>query len=220
MVKKRKKTSKPMEFLKAAIVIALIGLVLRIFIFMPYRIADPSMENALYEGDFMLTSKLSYSSGTPQVGDLVVFEHPLRIDEIRSGRVAAVEGQTVEILDKLVYVDDEQLEIFGNIKHVDNRVIPESYGNRDYLQPYQVPAGAVYILGDNRDEAEDSRNFGVVNLENIKGKALFVYWSWRPDPEAPEWESPYIFPAVKILFYNLVHFPSRIGWDRLGASGN
>jgi len=209
-----------MEFLKAAIVVVLIGLALRVFVFLPYSAPDSSMENALYEGDFLLTSKLSYSSGMPDIGDMVVFEHPLEIDEIRSGRVVALEGQTVEILDKLVYVDDELLAEFDKTKHVDNKVIPESYGHRDYLQPYQVPAGMVYILCDNRDEAEDSRNFGAVSVENIRGKALFVYWSWRPDPESPEWESPYIIPAVQILFYNLLHFPLRIGWGRLGASGN
>jgi len=209
-----------MEFLKAAIVVILIGLVLRIFIVMPYISDNADMENGLYDGDYLIVSKLSYSSGTPQSGDLVVFEHPFKIGEMKAGRVIATEGQTIEIVDKIVYIDDTPIEDYANVTHSDNRILPETYSNRDYLQPVQVPAGAVYILGDNRDIAEDSRNFGPINVDNVAGRGLFVYWSWRPDPDAPEWESPYIIPAVQILFYNLFHFPSRLRLDRLGASGN
>lgn len=208
-----------MEFLKAAIVVVLIGLVLRIFIFLPFKCDNPDMENALYQGDYLIVSKLSYNAGTPQAGDLVVFEHPFKIGELKAGRVVATEGQTVEITDKLVYVDDAKIADYTNVKHSDDKIIPETYTNRDYLQPVQVPAGAVYILCDNRDTAEDSRNFGPINVDNIKGRGMFVYWSWRPDPDAPEWESPYIIPAVKILFYSLFNFPSRLRWDRLGVSG-
>jgi signal peptidase I len=220
MKRRKKKNSRKMEFLKAAIVVILIGLVLRIFIVMPYKCADTDMESALYQGDYLIVSKLSYSSGTPQAGDLVVFEHPFKIGDMKAGRVIATEGQTIEIIDKTVYVDDAPNADYANVTHSDNRVLPENYSNRDYSQPVQVPAGAVYILGDNRDTAEDSRNFGPINNDKIKGRAIFVYWSWRPDPEAPEWESPYIIPAVQILFYNLFHFPSRLRLDRLGASGN
>jgi len=74
------------------------------------------------------------------------------------------------------------------------------------------------VLGDNRDYAEDSRHFGAVSNANIQGRGILVYWSWKPDPNAPRWESPYIVPAIEIFFYNTLHFPSRIGWDRIGVS--
>jgi signal peptidase I len=178
------------------------------------------MEDALFEGDFLLTSQLSYRAGMPQPGDLIVFQHPFNLDEKASGRVVAVEGQTVDIINKVVYVDNAELEEHVNVKHSDERIISETYSGRDNIGPVQVPAGAVYVLCDNRDVGEDSRNFGPVNIDNIKGKGLFVYWSWRPDPNAPKMESPYITPAISILLYNLYHFPSRVGWDRLGASPN
>jgi len=220
MTEKKKKTSRHAEFIKAIVLILLIGIALRVFVLFPHKLANTHMENSLYEGDFLMASQLSYKFGEPQTGDIIVFEHPFKIGELRVGRVIAVSGQTVEILNKLVYIDDETFTDFESIKHADFNIISEEYSYRDYSPPTTVPTGAVYILCDNRDIAEDSRNFGTVNIENIKGKGGFVYWSWKPDPNAPRWESPYITPAIKILFYNLIHFPSRIGWGRIGASVN
>ncbi|MCD6162804.1 MAG: signal peptidase I [candidate division Zixibacteria bacterium] len=218
-MKRRKKTlTRHSELIKAALIVFLIGLVLRIFVIFPHHIKIPDMENVLYQGDFLLASQLAYKFTDIKTGDIVVFEHPFKMDELKVGRIVAEGGQTIEILDKSIYIDDEPFADFENIKHVDLNIIPEDYSNRDYVSPVNVPDGAVYILCDNRDVAEDSRDFGVVSIENIKGKGLFVYWSWRPDPNSPEWESPYIFPAIKILFYNLFHFPSRVGWSRIGSS--
>jgi signal peptidase I len=217
---KRRRNPRRMELIKAAIVVTLIGLVLRIFVFLPFKIKNTNMENTLYNGDFLLTSQLAYRTGTPQPDDLIVFNHPFKVDEATVGRVIAIEGQTVEIIDKVVYVDNQPVESSANVKYVDNKIIPPVYSNRDYVEATQVPAGAVYVLSDNRDDGEDSRNFGFINIDSIKGRGLFVYWSWRPDPNAPEMESPYITPAISILLYNLVHFPSRIGWDRIGAGIN
>jgi signal peptidase I len=214
---RKRRNPRRMEMIKAAVVVILIGLVLRIFVFLPFKMKTPNMENSLFQGDFLLASQLSYRTGSPQPGDLIVFNHPFKVDEATAARVVAIEGQTVEIIDKVVYVDHQPLENSDKVKFTDNRIIPPVYSNRDYVEPTEVPAGAVYVLSDNRDEGEDSRNFGFINVDSIKGKGLFVYWSWRPDPDAPRMESPYITPAIKILFYNLFHFPSRIGWDRIGA---
>jgi signal peptidase I len=218
MEKRKRKSSRHSEFIKTAIIVLLIGLVIRVFVLFPQRIDNSFMEDSLFEGDFLLASQLAFKFGEAKVGDVVVFEHPFKIGELRVGRILATEGQTIEIIDKSVYIDDEPFADFDKIKHTDFSILPFEYSNRDCISPVSVPAGAAYILCDNRDSAEDSRNFGVVNIDNIKGKGLFVYWSWKPDPNAPEWKSPYIIPAIQILFYNLFHFPSRIGWDRLAAS--
>lgn len=217
-MKKRKSSSRRTEFFKAAIVVALIGLALRIFVLMPYRLKDADMETSLFEGDYLLVNQLAYKFGEPETGDIIVFEHPFKIGESRIGRVIAIEGETAEIIDKMVYIDGELVEEPEQVTHSDHRIIPIKFSNRDFFPPVQVPAGAVHILCDNRDIAQDSRNFGTVNIENIKGQGMFVYWSWKPDPNSPRWESPYITPAIKILFYNLFHFPSRVRWNRLGAS--
>lgn len=217
---RRRRSRRRTELIKAAIIVVLIGLVLRIFIFRPFCAPDKAMENALYAGDFLLTSQLAYRSGTPQPGDLIIFQHPFKIDETASGRVVATEGQTVDIINKVVYVDGKEMIEPWQMKHTDERIISDSYSYRDNIGPVQVPGHTVYVLCDNRDEGEDSRHFGPINIDNIKGKGLFVYWSWHPDPNAPKMESPYIIPAISNLFYNLFHFPTRVGWDRLGASPN
>lgn len=231
MRRKRKSRTKPgpggsnwagrhSEFIKAAIIVFIIGLVLRIFVFSPLKVENVYMEDTFQPGDFVLVSQLAYKFVNPQPGDIVVFEHPFQVGQNRIGRVIAIAGQTIQVIGKEVYIDDQPYADTPKQKHTDSRLIPVDYSNRDFVEPVQVPAGAVYILCDNRDQAEDSRNFGTVNIDNIKGKGLFVYWSWKPDPGAPEWESPYIIPAIQILFYNLFHFPTRIGWDRLGAAAD
>jgi signal peptidase I len=216
--KRRKKPSKRAEFVKALIVVILIGLVLRVFVALPYWVKSAEMEGSLQAGDFLLVNQLAYRSEQPKVGDVVVFEHPLKVGVAKIGRVVATEGQTVEVKAKAVYVDGKVIENPQYVKHNDYRIIPEDYSNRDFVQAVQVPANSIYLLCDNRDFSEDSRQFGPVNNINVKGQGLFVYWSWKPDTKSPKWESPYIIPAVEIFFYNLIHFPSRVDLSRVGAA--
>jgi signal peptidase I len=216
--RKKRKTSKGAEFLKALVIVVLIGIVLRVFVLLPYRVGGPDMQGDLYDGDFLLVSQLAYRSETPKAGDIVVFEHPIKVGTEKAGRVVAREGQTVEIKGKVVFVDGNALNDAVYAGHNDYRILPSDYSSRDFYGPVKVPTGGVFVLADNRDNGEDSRQFGPVSCANIKGKGLFVYWSWKPDPNSPKWESPYVIPALEIMFYNLLHFPSRIGWDRIGAS--
>lgn len=215
--RKRRRISKKAELIKAGLLIVLIAAAVRIFLVLPYRMPDVAMQSGYYSGDFLLVSKISYKLDVPAVGDVVVFEHPIKPGEKLARRIIAKEGQTVQVDGKIVYVDDQPIAEPSSVTHTDYRILPADFSNRDYSQPVKVPSGQVYVLADNRDQGEDSRNFGCVNLNSIKGKALFVYFSWAPDPNAPKMESPYIIPAVQIIFYNLFHFPSRVRWDRFFA---
>jgi len=216
--RRRKRPSRTLDFLKALVIVVLIGSAIRIFIAMPYRVKNIHMESGLMAGDFLLVNQLAYRSQKPVAADIVVFKHPLKVGEHTVGRVIATEGQTVAIRDKTVYVDNSPIAEPSTVRHSDYRIFPPDYSNRDNFAPTQVPAGMVFVLGDNRDEAEDSRHFGPIEIADIKGKGMLVYWSWRPDKNEPKWESPYIIPAIQIFFYNLTHFPSRIDWSRLGAT--
>ena len=69
------------------------------------------------------------------------------------------------------------------------------------------------MMGDNRDNSEDSRYWGPLPLEAIKARARVLYWSWSPDPNAPEWTGLMSLPGM--FFYNLFHFPSRVRWSRI-----
>ncbi|OGC91123.1 MAG: signal peptidase I [candidate division Zixibacteria bacterium RBG_16_53_22] len=210
----KRKLSRTAEFFKAAFIILVIGTILRIFVVTPYEVSDNSMQSSLLAGDFLMTSQLAYRFDKPKVGDLILLEHPLKLGQKLSRRIVAVEGQRVRIESKVVYVDDKPLPDFATAKHSDNRILPREFSDRDFMSSQIVTPGHVFVMGDNRDQTEDSRDFGLVPTANIKGKGLFVYFSWTLDPNAPKMESPYIVPAIQIFFYSLYTFPSRVRWDR------
>lgn len=204
------------EYLEAILVALIIAVVLRTFVVQAYRIPSASMEHTLITGDFILVNKFIYHFREPEPGDVLVFQYPLNPSKDYVKRCVAIEGQMVEIKDKQVYVNNRSVLEAPGVHHTDPALIPADLGNRDNFGPVIVPPGCVFVLGDNRDDSRDSRVWGFLDKELIHGKASFVYWSWAPDPDAPRWESPYIIPILTIPFYNLMHFPNRVRWDRLG----
>ena len=211
----RKPLSRGAKLTTIFLVIILAAAGLRAFVCIPFRMNNPAMQNGLYDGDCIWISKVAYKSNVPKVGDLVLFEHPLHPGVKILRRVVATEGQKVEIKGKKVYVNDAPFAELPTVQHSDYRVLPQGYSNRDNDAAQRVPGGQIFVLGDNRDQADDSRSFGFVPLNTVEGKGLFVYFSWKPDPKAPKMESPYITPALHILFYNLINFTGRVRWDRL-----
>ena len=126
--------------------------------------------------------------------------------------------ETVQIADKVVYINEEFAQVPITVQHIDQRIIPGDLSFRDNFGPYQVPPEEYFVMGDNRDDSRDSRFWGAVPRENIIGKAVFVYWSWTPDADAPGWEFPYIVDVFQWVGYSLYNFPSHIRWERLGQS--
>jgi signal peptidase I len=217
--KKRKgPVSRKKELLLGLFVTIAIAVAIRIFLAFPSKVNDRGMESGLFSGDYLLCSEIPYRTEKPKIGDIVVFEHPFKDGVKVTRRVIATEGQTIEIVGKMVYVDGEPISDFSTVRHSDYRILPRDFSGRDYFEAKQVPAGHIFVLGDNRDDAEDSRDFGFVDIQRIKGKGLTVYFSYAPDANAPKMESPYIIPAIQIFFYNLFHFPSRVRWDRFLTS--
>lgn len=215
--RKRRGISRKREAIKAAILIILIAAALRFFLVFPLRVPDEAMQSSFLAGDFILASKIAYKFDAPGQGDIVIFDHPYKPNLRMVRRVIATEGQSVEVVGKTVYIDGEPFREPGTVQHSDYRILPPDFSSRDYCPSQLIPPGQLFVLGDNRDESEDSRDFGPITLDSVYGKSLFVYFSWAPDPNAPEMESPYIIPAIQILFYNLFHFPSRVRWDRFLA---
>lgn len=203
------------EYLEAILVALIIAVVLRTFVVQAYRIPSDSMSHSLEVGDFILVNKFAYHFREPEPGDILVFEYPLNPTKDYVKRCIAIEGQMVEIRDKTVFVNNRPMMEPSGVHHDDPAVIPADLGNRDNFGPVIVPPGCVFVLGDHRDDSRDSRVWGFLDKDLIHGKASMIYWSWKPDPEAPKWESPYIIPLLTIPFYNLMHFPDRVRWDRL-----
>ncbi len=208
------------KYLIPVILIALVvAIVLRTFVVQAYQVSTPSMEEGLLAGEFFLVNKLAYKfkDSSPEPNDIIVFGYPLNPNKILVKRCVATEGQTVEIINKTLYVDGKVYIDPPTVQFKDPRTLPKVLSQRDNFGPLQVPKGHLFVLGDNRDNSQDSRDWGFVDYSTVKGKALFVYWSWTPDPKAPKMEAPYIFPFFRVLFYYLFNFPGKMRWGRLGT---
>lgn len=153
------------ETIETIAVALVLTLVIRHFVVESFVVRGSSMEPTLHDGQRLLVSKFSYRFGSPRPGDIIVFRSPLNPGDDLIKRVIALEGDTVE-------VDRGQVRVNGRLKE-------EPYiANHDIsiLPPRRVPADRVFVLGDNRPNSEDSRFFGSVPVNMIKGKALVVWW--------------------------------------------
>ncbi len=213
---KRKVKSKIKQYALTVVIALTIGILLRTFVVQAYRIPSRSMEDTLLEGDFLLVNKLFPRFYEPQTRDVIVFEYPLNASKDFIKRIIATEGQIVQIVNKKLYVNGELAEDRFPRKHMDYQIFPAAYSNRDNFGPFRVPEGQYFVLGDNRDNSLDSREWGFLEKRYVKGKALVIYFSWAPDPAAPRWSG--VFSAFEVLAYNITHFPFRTRWDRLGST--
>ena len=174
------------EYAEALGVALLLALVIRTFVVQAFKIPSGSMLPTLQIGDHILVNKFIYgprlevpltqwSLGQlpglrePRAGDVVVFIYPKERDKDFIKRIVAVAGQTVEARGNTILIDGKQVED----AHA-------HYEKRDHVDfgPYTVPAGHVFVMGDNRDESYDSRFWGPVPIQDIKGLAMVIYWSW------------------------------------------
>jgi signal peptidase I len=146
-------------------------------------------------------------------GDVLVFRFPQdpRRDFLK--RVVALPGETVAIRDKRVYVNGRLLDE-PYAFHADDAVWPndpaiaEDHRRRDQLPPQRVPDATYFVMGDNRDDSNDSRYWGPVPAGHLEGRALFVYWSVRPRATG----APSGIAALARLPLDAVQ---RTRWDRL-----
>ncbi|MEE8576704.1 MAG: signal peptidase I [candidate division Zixibacteria bacterium] len=217
----QKKERKPIwrEYVETAVIALVAAILLRIFVVSAYRVNSGSMADSLYEGDYIFVNKLAYDFGTePVVGDIVVFRYPNNPKKQYIKRIVAGPGSKVEVADKIVYVDDLVAQIPPHSKNIDQRIIPGDLSFRDNFAPFVVPPGEFFVMGDNRDDSRDSRFWGGVPVENVIGKAVFVYWSWQPDNDPPGWGFPYVVDAFQWIGHGLYNFPTHIRWERLGTS--
>jgi len=213
--KRRKHKPVWREYLEVFLISLASAILIRILVVSAYRVDSSSMEDTLIEGDYIFVNKLAYLFGDPEPGDVAVFKYPLNPTKDYIKRIIASPGQTVEIIDKVIYIDNMLGELYPNVKNTDPKILAAQLSIRDNFGPIQVPADQYFVLGDNRDISQDSRDWGFVPKDHMIGKAVFVYWSWTPDPDAPEWEFPYIHSAIIKFFYYLTGFPSKTRWERL-----
>jgi len=191
------------EYVEAIVLAVLLTVVIRGLVVQAFRIPTGSMENTLLVGDFLFVNKLVYGSEIdigaaghrlvyyrfpairqPQHGDVIVFRYPDDPSRDFIKRCVAVEGQTVEIRDKILYVND-QAQVEPYAIHSDDKVLPKEISARDNFGPTVVPKGHIFMMGDNRDNSHDSRFWGPLPLNLVKGKAMILYWSWDAEKNMP-----------------------------------
>jgi signal peptidase I len=154
------------ETLDACLFAALLSLVIITFIVQAFYIPSGSMEPTLMVDDRILVAKFVYRLGAVHRGDVIVFRYPLNPQRDFVKRVMGLPGERVRLKEGVVYVGDRALTEKGY-------TIKPDFGN---YGPVSVPATQFFVLGDNRNNSEDSRFFGYVPRANIIGKAVFIYW--------------------------------------------
>ena len=220
MTKSRKSVLR--EYAEAIVVAMLLAFAIRVFVVQAFKIPSGSMIPTLLIGDHILVSKLTYGLqwpsdcvlkmsfppmtcytsetvvefGDPQRGDVIVFRYPEDEDKDFIKRVVGIPGDTVEIRNKVVYVNGEALDDRAHTQRIDPGIVDGSINPRDNFGPVAVPEDSYFVMGDNRDQSLDSRFWGYVRKDKVRGKAFRIYWSWSGQGSWSEW----------------------VRWDRLGKA--
>jgi signal peptidase I len=193
-----KPKSKLREYIEAILLAVLIAFFIRTFVIQAYKIPSGSMKPTLLIGDHILVSKFSYGiklpfirstvipTGEPKRGDIVVFIYPEDRSKDFIKRLIGVPGDTIEVRNKKILLNGLPFDDAHGV-HSDSIIIPASVQPRDNFGPVRVPEGSIFVMGDNRDESYDSRFWGFVNMKDILGKALIIYWSWNQEEYGVRW---------------------------------
>lgn len=201
------------EYAEAIIVAMLLAFAIRVFVVQAFKIPSGSMIPTLLIGDHILVSKLSYglqwptdcnmlmsfppvncytsttvvTFGKPQRGDIVVFRFPEDEEKDFIKRIVGLPGDTIQLRNKVVLVNGQPLDDKAFTQRIDPGVIDSTINPRDNFGPVTVPEGSYFVMGDNRDQSLDSRFWGYVREEKIRGKAFRIYWSWNGQGNWTEW---------------------------------
>jgi signal peptidase I len=202
------------------IVLAAIVLGMRIFVGEASVVPTASMEGTILVGDHLFMDKLLYGPEIPLIhwrlprlktihrGDIIVFRYPKDPSETFLKRVAAMGGDQLEIRNGILYVNSRPVQEPYAVHHAPVHNPDESWG------PTVVPEGKLFVMGDNRDNSSDSRDWGFVPISNVIGEPLFVYWSY--DAPTSRWLDEN--PGHRISFYASIagNFFSHTRWSRTG----
>lgn len=221
-------------------IVILVVLVLRVVFVEAYVIPTSSMEQTLLIGDALLVNRFIYGikipipltgiqmplvpGRDPQRGEIVVFKYPFENRDFVK-RCVAVEGDTVKIIDKVLYVNGVRIKE-PYVRHLDRRnfdgitydmsryqaiwersQLGDTLGFyvRDNFGPVVVPKECIFVMGDNRDNSHDSRFWGPLHKKYLKGKPLFIYFSFDPGREVPSF-----FEILKVWQWRAIRLV-RIG---------
>jgi signal peptidase I len=218
------------EYFESIVIAVILALFIRTFIVQAFKIPTGSMEENLLIGDHLLVNKFVFGPtasrlerallpfGTVHRDDVIVFKYPEEPDRDFIKRVIGLPGEMVEVREKKVYINGHPLqEPYAH--YLQPAAAPSefrevtSFDVRDRYGPVTVPPNQYFVMGDNRDNSQDSRYWGFLPREYIKGKALIIYWSYEAGRE--DYQDEGAGATLKGLGSVFVHFFTRTRWDRM-----
>lgn len=172
-------TSHWKEYAKAAVIALALALFIRTFVVQAFKIPSESMMETLLVGDHLLVNKMAPRFSTPERGDILVFRYPLDHSRDFVKRVVGLPGETLEMVRNTVYINGRPLD--------EPYAIYQTSGFGNHFGPITVPDGHLFMMGDNRDNSQDSRVWGTLDMDEIRGKAFIIHWSWRENSFGVRW---------------------------------
>ena len=189
------------EYFESIVIAVILALFIRTFVVQAFKIPTGSMEENLLIGDHLLVNKFIFGPtasrlermllpvGTIKRGDVIVFKYPEEPERDFIKRVIGLPGETLEVREKKVYISGKLLdEPYVHFIQPPGRASEfsevTSFDVRERYGPVTVPADQYFMMGDNRDNSQDSRYWGFMPRSYVKGKALFIYWSFDDGSES------------------------------------
>ena len=209
------------QYAQSLLVAVLLALFFRQLVVQAFHIPSSSMEQTLLIGDFLFVNKFLYGAQIPftgwrlpavrppRRGDIIVFKSYDGRDFIK--RCVAVAGDTVEVRAKELYLNG-RLQTEAHAQHIVRGIMLPRTSPRDYFGPRVIGPDSIFMMGDNRDNSEDSRFWGPLAIGRVRGKAIFIYFSGDKSRRYP-----FSFYTRTLLFMQYEgYFPPRIRWGRIG----
>jgi signal peptidase I len=222
-----RKKSVVREYFESIVIAVVLALFVRTWAVQAFKIPTGSMENNLLIGDHLLVNKFVFGPSAASLeeaalpmrdirrGDVVVFKYPQEPERDFIKRVIGLPGETIELRNRKVFVNGTPLdEPYVHFLDADNDGEVTSFDVRERYGPVQVPAGQYFVMGDNRDNSQDSRYWGFLPRGYIKGRALMIYWSYDTGPVAAGTETGPL-AALRRVAGVITHFFTRTRWERL-----
>jgi signal peptidase I len=189
------KKSVAREYFESLVIAVILALFVRTWVFQAFKIPTGSMEQNLLIGDHLIVNKMTFAptmTGLERAilpgraihrGDVIVFKYPVEPDRDFVKRVIGLPGDKLELHRKKIFINgkalDEPYVQFLEPPSTDGP--PHADDLREEYGPVTVPAGQYFMMGDNRDNSQDSRFWGFLPESYIKGQALFIYFSLTDD---------------------------------------
>jgi signal peptidase I len=188
------KKSVAREYLESIVIAVILAFFIRTFVVQAFKIPTGSMEENLLIGDHLLVNKFVYAPTASAIerallpvdeierGDVIVFKYPEDPERDFIKRVIGLPGETVEVREKKVYINGTPIdEPYAHYLDIEAHELAEitRADVRERYGPVTVPPGEYFMMGDNRDNSQDSRYWGFLRRDYVKGRALVIYWSWE-----------------------------------------